>query len=382
MSLAPRTTAVLAASLFAAFLFSPLRAADNDYQYDADYSGTAVAIQRELPGNPRTRLRKTQEAWVLMSFVVTADGRAVDPIIVNSSGGGPFEAEVRAVTERWRFQPTASGAELPLNFSETRFTIRGKGKGTTRKFARYARHIMTNLHKERPEAARGVADEAVRIGGWNLYESTILWLMLGRVEGAEGDDVEKLEMYRRGLAVSDNRSLQSNARVDLLEDIFELQEQFGQYAAALQTLETLSGVRGSKDAVSRLSPQAADLLIALENDTVVAAKAALMNPCDCEEGSPLWSYSPLRRAFSFANVEGNVERFEARCERHRISDTVSAKRKWTLDDDWGQCQVFVFGDDHATFDFLGHLPDNGEKSASDQTAVARNHVLDKRSRSQ
>jgi len=45
---------------------------------------------------------------------------------------------------------------------------------------------MTNLHYERPEAARKEVDSAVELGAWNLYESSMLWLVIGRVEGAEG----------------------------------------------------------------------------------------------------------------------------------------------------------------------------------------------------
>jgi hypothetical protein len=242
---------------------------------------------------------------------------------------------------------------------------------------------LKNLYAGKPAAARGVADEALRINGWTLYESTLLWLMVGRVAGAEGNDIEKLEMYRRGLAVSDEVSLRSDARRDLLEDIFELEFQFGQYAAALRTFESLKGLRGTSEVVQRLSAQADAIRTTLDSDAVIVAKATIMNPCDCDGGKPLWDYSPMRRTFSFANISGNVDRFEARCERQRISDKVRPGQTWSLDEAWGFCRVFVFGDDKATFDFLGHLPDNGRiNDAAGKTTVARNHVLDKRNRSQ
>jgi len=317
-----------------------------------------------------------------MSYVVSPDGRAIDPIIINSSGGINFENEVRKVSESWRFEPSVSGVEQPYNVVNTRFTLRGQGKGTTRKFARYAQHIMTNLHSGDIEAARKNADEAIKIGGWNLYESTILWLMVGRVEGAEGDDVGKLQMYRRGLAVGNERSLRRNARIDLLEDIFELEFKFSQYSAAMRTLATLKEVRGSTDAVERLSARAEEITARLENDPVLVANAIVVNPCDCDAGDALWAYVPARRTFSFANLNGNVERFEARCELQRLSGAVETDQQWTLEADWGFCQIFVFGDDGATFEFLEHVPVNEDGDVADEIAVARNHVLDRRSRSQ
>ena len=78
----------------------------------------------------------------------------------------------------------------------------------------------------------------------------------------------------------------------------------------------------------------------------------------CDEGQPLWHYVPARRTFSFDNLNGEVERFEARCEDARISGPVVTGKTWTLDDSWGACRVFVFGDGGATFDFLEHLKDS------------------------
>ena len=206
--------------------------------------------------------------------------------------------------------------------------------------------------------------------------------MVGRVEGAEGDSMGQLEMYRRGLAVSDERSLQRNARIDLLEDIFELEAELGQYSAAMQTLAVLREIKGSKAAVKRLTARAEEIATILENDPVLVASAFVVNPCDCDAGVALWDYVPVRRTFSFANLNGNVERFEARCELQRLSGAVETDQQWTLEADWGFCQIFVFGDDGATFDFLEHSPGIEGSDAVDETAVARNHVLDRRSRSQ
>ena len=364
------------------FCLSPTGAYEDDYDTEADYRGLAVAIDRRLPDSPRHRARKLQAAWVELSYVVTPDGRAIDPIIVNSSGGIDFENEVRKVIDDWRFQESVTGAELPYNIVETKFLMRGRGKGTTRKFARHSLHIMKNLHAGKIEKARGVADVAVELGGWNLYESTILWLMLGRVEGAEGNEAEQLEMYLRGLAVSDEKSLRRQGRMDLLEDIFELQSKFGHYAEAMQTLQLLKEVPGSGEVVARLSARAEEIATAMQNDEVLTANAKIANPCDCEGGEPLWSYKPARRVFSFSSIDGKLDKFEARCEKHRISGMAVPDQKWVLADDWGYCQVFVFGDDGATFDFLEHLNATDELVKPIATAVARKYVLDNRGPSQ
>ncbi len=351
-----------------ALVSTPAAAEDENFENVVSNFGKAIVIEMPKPKSPKKRARKLQEAWVRMSYVVSPDGRAIDPIVIDSSGGIDFENELRKATELWSFEVSDQGAELPLNTAQVKFTILGRGKGTTRTFARHARHIMKALHNENPVKARENADSAVRLAGWNLYESTILWLMLGRVAGAEENFSEQLEMYKRGLAVSSAKSLRRDARADLLEDIINLQNRFGHYAGALRSFETLKKVRDSEETVETVTPLVDEIREKMATQDVLTAQATIANPCDCEGGKPLWHYEPQRRTFTFENIEGNVTSFEARCERQRIKGDVSTGTEWELPEDWGYCQVFVFGDDGATFDFLSHLNSSATEA---NEAVAR-----------
>ena len=108
----------------------------------------------------------------------------------------------------------------------------------------------------------------------------------------------------------------------------------------------------------------------------ISAHATVYNPSDCDAREPLWSYVPARRTFSFSNLSGNVERCEARCEHERLESRVETGKTWLLPENSGSCQVFVFGDDGASFDFVEHSETGPDEVAGDP-AVARSHVLDK-----
>ena len=97
--------------------------------------------------------------------------------------------------------------------------------------------------------------------------------------------------------------------------------------------------------MERLAARSREIATILANDPVLVASAIVVSPCGCDAGVALWDYVPARRTFSFADLNGNVERFEARCELQRLS-----------------------GDEGT--------------GAAGETTVARNHVLDRRSRSQ
>ena len=74
---------------------------------------TATPVQQEVPAYPTDLADSGQEGWVRMHFVVAPDGRAIDPIVIDSSGGAGFEMEARKALEQWRFEPPEADQETP-----------------------------------------------------------------------------------------------------------------------------------------------------------------------------------------------------------------------------------------------------------------------------
>ncbi|MGI9237484.1 MAG: energy transducer TonB [Woeseiaceae bacterium] len=349
------------------------------YLIDIGNLGSAVVVEQQKPAYPGGLVSRGQEGWVRMHFVVTADGSVADPVIIDSSGGVAFEKEAIKASAEWRFQASKSGEEMPNNLANIRTRIRRGQDGASTDFFREYRGVMRLVTTEQMALARTMIDETRAKGGWNLYESTMLWLLVGRVESAAGNLHEKLEAYRRALSISTQRSLGVKDRLGLLGKIFTLQDELGHYAAAQRSFERLRKMDTSSELAAELAPRAAEIEALLQSDKPLVASATIYNPCNCDAGQPLWYYKPARRTFSFANLDGNVERIEARCETHRIRDDVEEGKSWTLAPEWGNCRVFVFGDDGASFDFVEHpdLDDDLEQGAG-EASVARNHGLDRR----
>jgi TonB family protein len=366
----------LAALFVFASMLIPASVFAKKFEVEMDTSGVAAAaVEQPAPTFPDGKMRRGQEGWVRLNFVVGPDGSALDPIIVDSSGGSLFEQSVLTVVSAWQFRPCEEGIEHANNTVDVRFEIQGDRDRATRNFLRRYRDIVQDLYYEKIDKARDQVDTANEFGGWNLYEATMLALLNGRVEGAEGDDVEQLEHYRRALAVSNRVALDGEQRRDVIVKILELEIETQQYGAALTTLEELQAESGSDENLANISDEVALLENSIDSSEPIVANATIYNPCDCEAGDPLWTYSPARRSFSFAELNGNVERFEARCENHRISAQVETDTKWSLPADWGSCQVFVFGDDAATFEFIEHGEDTGDNDVG-RSAVASSNVLD------
>ncbi len=345
-----------------------------NYVMSLEMSETTVrALEQPMPQYPGASVRSGQEGWVRMAFVVTADGRAIEPIIIDSAGGAGFEQEAVRVLPRWRFE--SSEAEHPYNVVDMRFEIyRGRDAAKSNFIRRY-RRIVTHLRNEEYEAARQRVDAAYELGGWNLYESVMLWLMIGRIEGAEGKQTRKLESYRRALGISNPRSLWGRAKSELMRKIFELEFEHRQYAAAEATLAQLRRVPDNEEQLELLTDMIADLEAVLSHSDDWVARGTLYNACDCEAGQPVWSYRPARRSFSFDNVDEDVDRFEARCAKGRLSSNVAPGESVLLPEDWGECRVFVFGGDGAGFDFREHGVKDSDVDV-EEAGVATSDVLD------
>jgi len=345
------------------------------YDVDVRNSGsTAAPVQQDAPAYPAELADTGQEGWVRMHFVISPDGQALEPIVIDSSGGAGFEAEARNVLEQWRFEPSETGGEDAHNVVNIRSEVRGSRDSATKGFRKDHERIVLDLVYERNDDARKNVDELFQKGGFNMYESTALWLMAGRVDGVEGNDAGKLECYRRALAVSTGRSLGPDNRKDLMAKIFRLEDEAGQYSAALTTYRALSRFSTESEVDEEIQARVDEIRALVDGGEDLVARATVYNPCNCEAGESLWYYKPARRTFSFANLSGNVTRFE-----ERIQAAMETGKTWTLAPEWGNCRVFVFGEDGAQFDFVEHAAGSQEDAS---TPVARDDVLDRRNRGQ
>jgi TonB family protein len=361
----------IAVTVFAVTFVTPAAAQNYDFEIQ-NVGGGPVPVSQANPDYP-SRVRSGQEGWVRVNFMITADGKAVNPIIVNSVGGAVFEESVIERVPEWRFEPT--GEVLANNTTDVRFEMHDGRDLATSNFLRRYRRIVRHLFNEEYLEARTSVDQTAELGGWNLYESTMLWLMIGRVEGAEGHSMRKLDAYRRALGVSNARSLDGEDLRELLRRLFELEMEHSLYAAADRTLRQLRRETGSKADLEKIAELVAVLEDKLAGDAALAARASLFSPGGGADGQPLWTYVPARRTFSFAALSGNVERFEVRCERDRLEGPVEAGKAWSLPDGANDCRVFVFGEQGASFEFVEHNESESVDVAA-RASVARSDVLD------
>ncbi len=97
---------------------------------------SAEPVAQALPAFPDSKdVKKRQEGWVKVNFVVSPEGRAVDAIVVHSTGGKEFEKSALEAIQSWEFKP--SDAELGGNTVALRFEHSDDSGKASRNFTRW-----------------------------------------------------------------------------------------------------------------------------------------------------------------------------------------------------------------------------------------------------
>lgn len=162
----------------------------------------AKPLQRPGPKYPQFQRRKGQEGWVVFSFVVGTDGLVHDPIIDDSSGIPAFEKSVLQMAESWRYEPaTWNGKPVEQAKTKTRITFALEGpqsrRGASEKYIKRERKFDRLLKSGDVEGAGEFLDLSFERTGWNLYETTRLWLSSYRLFAARADYENQLKSIRR-----------------------------------------------------------------------------------------------------------------------------------------------------------------------------------------
>lgn len=363
------------ASSLATLLLTASLAVAKSYDIAVDTMSLAAEIvDKTIPAYPQDEdVRKGQEGWVQLNFVVTPDGRAIDPVVVDSVGGEAFEQSALDAIADWKFEP--SDAEIASNEVAIRFEDSGDSGKASRTFMRWYRLILTDLASDKVDKARENLDRAKAFGGWNLYESTILSIVEGRVAEQEGNETLSREMYRRALNIGDEAALTAETKRKLLASLVRIETTQQRFAAANEALSALRETRGHKKSIESLAEEIRVLEKWNDKSGILTVNGAVSAACDCDAGQPVWTHRPSLRHFAIEDIDGNVERMEARCDTERLVAPMDTQLAWSIPEDWGDCEVFVFGDDGTTFAFV-ESPAAKEETTLGEDAVARRNALD------
>lgn len=326
----------------------------------------AVPIEKTPPKYPRRALASGREGWVILSFVVTTDGRVKEPVVEDSSGIRDFEKAALKVVKKWEYKP-ATYNSMPVEQCHTKHRITfsvDDSTGARDFFVRGFREAGELLDNSDPEGAQDILTGLMEKEGLNLYETARAWLLQAAIADARNDDVEKLRSYYRA-GVSNGQWIEPEVQAQILRAIFIMEVGNGDYAAAMKAYEQLAAMPAyAPEDLVEIENAAAEIQAQVASSATLSTPGLIERHGSGKDADPIWYYSPLRRTIAFDQIDGKASDFELRCDWRHYRDQVDPEQVWRIPESWGDCLIIVFGKEGTRFKLL-ELPDQTPDAATE-----------------
>lgn len=320
------------------------------YAGDApEHRVSAKPVVRVAPTYPTAELRRGNQGWVDLSFVVSKEGEVLDPVVEASSGSRFFESAAISAVKGFRYEPaTVNGEAVRQCKTRTRisFAIEGSTDKVSRKFHSGYTHIDKLLEKQEIEEAEQRLDAMFDSKGLTIGEISWLWALKARVASVKGDKAGELTAVKRALGASE-RWLPGELRAGLLKVRVVREIESGNYAGALEAWESLQSMDGVS--MASLRPIIEEIESLASSDALFYRQGTIGENPTCESCDRNWQYQPLRRSIELADVEGTLDSIELRCDWQHYVDKASIGKAWQIPRDWGNCKVIVLGEPGTRF---------------------------------
>lgn len=331
---------------------------DNDQTAELiDSVISAKAIKRNLPRYPVSYARKGREGWVQLSFVIGKDGKPFDVLVIDSEGGKRFESSAVKAVESWSYEPAMKNGEaieqcrthVQLDFAISNMPVGHKVK---KLIQRGFDQIQSGDKKSLEETVEKLLDEKAH----GVRERTYINFFLARYYNFTGDSLNELKYLNRAVPSSRQPAkdtiLTEQALLHSLQSLFNIQYQQHMFKDALATYEKVQNIKGDLAAqlTELMTPYVEDINTIVSSDKAFAVDAQVSD-------RNMWTHSLARSSFSIAEIEGDLETLDIRCENKRNTYTVNDQSNWKIPKSWGSCQVIVHGEEGSSFNLI-ELPDN------------------------
>ncbi|HET8699553.1 MAG TPA: energy transducer TonB [Gammaproteobacteria bacterium] len=346
----------------------------------ASNGGNAAYVPAEVesrtpPDYPARALRQGREGWARVSFIISEEGRVIEPMIEDSSSPDFDEPTLRAI-ESWLYKPaTLGGKPVEQSMVQTiiRYQLRSGEKGAKPKFvSKYRAAYSSVVAKQLVEAAPLIQE--LEQGEMNFYEDAWLgWLKYVYLEATGTATPEALEQaLSRALGSSgsaDDDYLEPAVYVSGWQRLFVIRARNGDLSGAVTAFERLKASKAAhrsksyEEVVASLEPSYREIMSLVEGPTILQQKARV-------EEHDYWVHHMLRRSFAIGDVQdGKLHVVDVRCTRtNRRFVSLPPESVLTIPDSWGDCSVYIKGDVGTTFAFEEYPADFSKAAAAGQTA--------------
>jgi TonB family protein len=317
------------------------------------FAGSFTPPQNLNPDSATIRLNSsyTDEAWLVYTYDIGADGLIANARIQSSNGVPRVERAVLERVQMMRFKPALSnGVPVLVSADPITFTwILDQARDMSPSFADIYQTAWAYVKQKDYDAA---FDQAARLKAFparNAYEEVKFQVLAASLANRWEDEAAELQHLGRAV------ELQSLADANNFQNAYIEQGQYLQILSRIQTLqlnrmmladaaETLQKIQ-RLDAGSEIASGAAASFATAEqefNSRADVTISAELTPI-YRDGPGIWKTGLSRDTFSISNVKGSVEAIFLICDRGEKQIAYPSIDPWTVPAGWQRCKVDVSG---------------------------------------
>lgn len=310
-------------------------------------TSTSVApLKANAPKYPRRAVRQGVEGWVVLRFVVKADGSTDDIEVADSSIEDYFDAAAINATKDRVYQPaTIDGKPVMQGNVQLRtvFQFENSDGGVSKSFLGVYRAASGAMDDEDLDTAIRLIDKLDAKEKRLLAEVCYLDMLKARYFSIKGDEKATLRHVERALVIADNVASKP-IYINLLRQAIVDNGQSNKFQTSIEHYEKLLEIDkkiAPDDPVHNYIKRVNQVL---NSDQPILSMGEVFNPCKtCDDTVNLWWHILNRNHFYIDQVVGQLSEIKIVCQNSSVTIAFAPETAWTVNKDGGDCSIKVYG---------------------------------------
>ena len=314
----------------------------------------AVPILHDPPRYPTSALRRNIEGWVVIRFTVLDDGTTTDIEVVNTNVENLFEEAAIRAASAWTYQPATRNGKAVNQYNKNErllFIITGQENTVSEQFQNSYKKALISIKDGDLATAKGLIGKLDANEQRVLAEVCYLDVLKARYFEADGKKKKAHKHVEHALVIADD-VVSKGIYAYLLKQSVVNNGLLNNYRTSLKRYASLLEVDGDLASDDPIHDFAKRVKQELDGEKYITSSGKL---ADCKRcTSPSWRRQLNRNRFSFDQVVGTVSEIKVVCKSGTVSLTYSPDTVWSINKNWGECFVRVYGEAGTSLRLLEH----------------------------
>lgn len=314
----------------------------------------AVNVNKNVPKFPYNALRDGVEGWVIVRLAVKKDGTTDAIEVYDSSIEGYFEDTAIEAAKNRTYKPaTSQGYPVMQGNVLVRYVFTlGESEGRVSKpFLKTYKKAKKAIEAEDLDLAKIIIDQLDRRKKRVLAEVCYLDMLKGKYFEKKGDNEASLYYIERALWIADTEAT-PDIYANLLWQAVKFNGITKNYQTSLKHYNTLTETDKDLALDDPIHNFVSKVRQVLEGNSNIVISGEISACATCKPPVFFWERNLNRNRFSIDQLVGAVNEIEVQCKYGSVSLTFEPKMEWSINKNWGECFLRVFGENGTTLQLV------------------------------